>query len=259
MLSAGHARPGGCKCLRLGRHFGERRAMMEVMTSVLERPIYGMAQVDGLLGLAAGTARRWIDGYERNGKPYAPVVRLEPTGAEAVTWGEFIETRLLAEYRGNGVPMIHMRPVVERLRNEFGVAYPLAHSRPFVSNRELVADVQDAVDLDERLRIVEVLRTGQIELAFESRNFWEAIDWEPTAHEVGGENVATRLHLLGRRSPVVVDPLRAFGSPIVGSVRTDVVAEEVRAGTSLMFVASGFGISLREAAAAVEYEERLAA
>lgn len=233
--------------------------MMGTMTSILERPIYGMTQVDGLLGLAAGTARRWIDGYERGGKPYTPVVRLEPTGVEAVTWGEFIETRLLAGYRDSGVPLIRMRPVVERLRSRLGVAYPLAYARPFVSGRELVSNVQDEIELDERLRIVEVLRTGQIELSFESRNFWEAIDWAPPTDDEGGESVATRLHLVGRDSPVVADPLRSFGSPTVGSVRTDVVAEEVRAGAPLHFVANGFGISLREAAAAVEYEERLAA
>jgi hypothetical protein len=228
------------------------------MTTLLERPIYGMYQVDALLGLVGGTARRWIDGYERGGKSYAPVVRLEPTGEEAVTWGEFVETRLLAEYRDRGVPLIRMRPVVERLRNELGLTYPLAHALPFVSNRELVAAVQDDVDLDDRLRIVEVLRTGQIELAFESRSFWEAVEWEP-ASEAGLSEIAARLHVFGKQSPVMIDPLRSFGAPTVGSVRTDVVAEEVRAGAALAFVAAGFGITLREAAAAVEYEERVAA
>ncbi len=232
--------------------------MMEAMTILLERQIYGMSQVDGLLGLAGGTARRWIDGYERGGKTYPPVVRLESTGEEAVTWGEFVETRLLAEYRNRGVPMIRMRPVVERLRKELGVMYPLATARPFVSERELVAEVQEAVDLPDELWIVEVLRTGQIALAFESRTFWETVDWEPSAADSDGE-IATRVHLLGRQSPVMVDPLRSFGAPIVASVRTDVIAEEVRAGATVRFVAEGFGITLREVAAAVEYEERLAA
>lgn len=234
--------------------------MMEPVTTLLERQIYGMQQVDGLLGLAAGTARRWIDGYERSGKAYPPVVRVEPTGEDAVTWGEFVETRLLAEYRDRGVPLVRMRPVVERLREELGVKYPLAHARPFVSNRELVAEVQDAVGLDDRLLIVEVLRTGQFELAFESRSFWESVEWEPTSKAAAPEDsVAARVHALDRNSPVVFDPLRSFGAPSVGTVRTDVIAEEVRAGTPLAFVASGFGITLREAAAAVEYEERLAA
>ena len=39
--------------------------------------------------------RRVIDA----GETYPPVVREEPTGDEAVTWGEFVETRLLSEYQ----------------------------------------------------------------------------------------------------------------------------------------------------------------
>jgi hypothetical protein len=45
---------------------------------------------------------------------YPPVVRIEPTGQEIVTWGEFTETRLLAVFRDAGVPMQRMRPAVER-------------------------------------------------------------------------------------------------------------------------------------------------
>lgn len=230
------------------------------MTTLLERQIYGMKQVDGLLGLAAGTARRWIDGYERSGRAYPPVVRVEPSGEDAVTWGEFVETRLLAEYRDRGVPLVRMRPVVEGLRTKMGVKYPLAHARPFVSNRELVVEVQDAVALDDRLLIVEVLRTGQLELAFEARTFCESVEWAPTGSAgAADDRIAARVHAIGRDSLVVFDPLRSFGAPSVGTVRTDVIAEEVRAGTPLAFVAIGFGITLREAAAAVEYEERLAA
>lgn len=82
----------------------------------LDRPVYGLGQVDRVLGLPGGTARRWIDGYTRAGKRYPPVVREEPTGDEAVTWGEFVETRLLAEYRDAGVPIVRMRPAIDKLR-----------------------------------------------------------------------------------------------------------------------------------------------
>lgn len=45
-----------------------------------------------------------------------------------MTWGEFAEVRLLSEYRRAGVPMVHMRPAVEMLRDELDVPYPLAHA-----------------------------------------------------------------------------------------------------------------------------------
>jgi hypothetical protein len=119
--------------------------------NLLERQVYAMAQVDRLLALPPGTARRWIDGYRRGGKMYPPVVCVEPTGEELVTWGEFVETRLLSEYRGAGVPLVRMRPAIDRLRETFHARYPLAHSRPFVAGRELVLELQDEVGLAREL------------------------------------------------------------------------------------------------------------
>jgi hypothetical protein len=129
---------------------------------LLDRPTYGLAQIDSLLGLHSGTARRWIDGYTRSGKQYDPVVRERHTGDEIATWGEFVETRLLAEYRDAGVPMIRMRPAVEALRQDLKVAYPLASARTWLrpEGRDLVRVVQDKVKLDPHLALV-VVATGQ--------------------------------------------------------------------------------------------------
>jgi hypothetical protein len=117
-----------------------------VTVSLLDRRIYSLSDVDRLLVLPPGTARRWIDGYDRGGVHYPPVVRAERTRDEDVSWGEFVETRLLAEFRARGASMHRLRPAVVRLREEFG-AYPLAHARPFldVEGRELVHHVQREV------------------------------------------------------------------------------------------------------------------
>ena len=89
---------------------------MTNVIDLLSRSVYGLSQVDVLLSLRPGTARRWIDGYARAGRSYPPVVREVSTGDEAVMWGEFVETRLLAQYRDAGVPMIRMRPAIDVLR-----------------------------------------------------------------------------------------------------------------------------------------------
>lgn len=52
---------------------------------MLDRPVYNYAETDRLLRLTPGTARRWVDGYERAGRRYPPVVRQEPTGSAWVT------------------------------------------------------------------------------------------------------------------------------------------------------------------------------
>jgi len=37
-----------------------------MVVSLLDRAIYSYADVDRLVGLPAGTARRWLNGYERD-------------------------------------------------------------------------------------------------------------------------------------------------------------------------------------------------
>jgi len=109
---------------------------------MLERPVYTYREVDRLLGLNQDTAKRWINGYRRGGRSYAPIVREQPLHTRWVTWGEFIETRLLSEYRDlDQIKIGKMRAVIAQLRERYDRRYPLAYSRPFVRarDREIIA------------------------------------------------------------------------------------------------------------------------
>lgn len=224
------------------------------VVDLLSRQVYGLAQVDRILGLRGGTARRWIDGYSRGGKEYPPVVRESPTGNEAVTWGEFVETRLLSQYRDAGVPLVRMRPAIDALRDELQTPYPLASARTWVEahGRELVRRVQEQVGLERRLALV-VVRTGQ-----------EIIDWAPPADEFrrsvrwtegnGSAPQPRLLHPLPDLEEVVIDPLRGFGEPVVRNVRTDIIGELVRAGDSPDMIADLYELPRSTVDAAVRYE-----
>jgi hypothetical protein len=54
---------------------------------ILERPVYGVAEAAGLLGLRSDRACAWLDGHERGEVRYAPVIRPEQTSDKIVTWG----------------------------------------------------------------------------------------------------------------------------------------------------------------------------
>lgn len=218
------------------------------MVDLLERPVYGVAQVDRLLGLPGGTARRWIDGYQRSGKRYPPVVRPEPTGSDLVTWGEFVETRLLSEYRNAGVPLVRMRPAIEQLRERFHPRYPLAHAKPFVAGRELVLEVQKEVHLDSKLQLV-VVRNGQLMLAPQAEHFYSAADF--SNDEAG---FVERLRPMTEVREVVIDPLRQFGEPVVRSVPTEIIAEQLRAGETMEGLAALFELPPQLVEAALRYE-----
>jgi uncharacterized protein (DUF433 family) len=220
------------------------------VAELLDRPVYVMHQVDHLLSLPSGTARRWIDGYERSHKHYKPVIREETTGDETVTWGEFVEAKLLAAYRDKGVPMLHMRPAVERMREWLQVKYPLAHVRPFAAGKELMYQIQDEIGLDKPLRIV-VARSNQYVLTSASSSFMDTVESD--------NDLIVRVRPLGHHSPVVIDPLRQFGSPVVRSVPTEVIAEQFRSGDPASMIGELYELSTEYVEAALRYELALVA
>jgi uncharacterized protein (DUF433 family) len=220
---------------------------MNEVADLLERPVYAIPQVDELLGLKPGTARRWIEGYERGRKSYPPVIREESTGREEVTWGEFVETRLLAEYRDAGVPLIRMRPAIERLREEIGTPYPLAVARPYVALRELVLRVQEEVNLASRLRLV-VIRNDQVMLTPPAEDFYRSAEFE------GEDGAVTRLRPASDIRQVFFDPLRHYGEPVVRSVPTDVIREQFQAGERIEAIAELYELAVDDVQAAIRYE-----
>lgn len=217
-----------------------------MVESLLDRAIYSYADVDRLVGLRAGTARRWLEGYSRLGRFYDPVLRPEPVGSDAVTWGEMVEARLLAEFRDRHVPVQRMRPAIVRLRDEFG-SYPLAHARPFldVEGRELVQIVQQQVRLERSLQLV-VIRDGQLLLTDAAERFRSAVEYN------GG--VAGLLRPDIRTPTVVMDPQRTFGQPAVRNVRTESLAEDFRAGTSREDIADLYDLTLEQVDEAIRFE-----
>jgi uncharacterized protein (DUF433 family) len=225
---------------------------MDDIVDLLDRPVYGFGQVDHILGLTPGTTRRWIDGYTRGNRSYEPVVRPESTGEESVTWGEFVETRLLAEYRDAGVPLIRMRPVVERLRDELNTRYPLASAKTWLAaeGRELIRRVQDETKLDRHLYIV--VRTGQglLDWSPEADDFRRSAEW--TDHALDAQIRALRP--IADIADVLIDPLRSFGEPVVRGVRTEVIAELVRAGDTEDMIADLYELPRSVVEAAVRYE-----
>lgn len=202
--------------------------------------------MDHLVGLYPGTAKRWLEGYTRGGKFYDPVLREEPTGSDSVTWGEMVESRLLAEYRSRDVPVQRLRPAIVALRSEFG-RYPLAHARPFldVEGRELVRVVQERVGLERPLQLV-VVRNGQLVLAVPAEQFQSAVGYT--------DDVVAHMLPDLRTPDVVMDPRKAFGQPAIRGVRTESLAEDYRAGTGRDELADLYDLAPGEVDEAIRFE-----
>jgi uncharacterized protein (DUF433 family) len=219
--------------------------------STLDRPLYSYAEAARLLDLPTATLRWWLEGGTRKGVEYAPVIRARPTGADSVTWGEFVEARLLRGYRQKRVSLQKMRPFIQKMRKRLGMPYPLAHYQPLIdpAGRQLVYDLQRESDLPPEMYLVR-FDEGQTQLAPPILDFLERIDFE------GGGGPALRYWPIGKQSPVVIDPVLAFGMPQIRGIRTESVVESVDAGESDAEAARSWGLDPSDVAAAVEWEHR---
>jgi hypothetical protein len=147
--------------------------------SVLDREMFTEAEAARLLRVPQNTLNYWLEGGTYRGRQYKPVIREQPHGSRApVTWAEFVEAGLLREYRRtHGVALAEPRGFIDRMRQEFGVPYPLADRRPFVSGKELLAEVQDESGLTADLCLVAVAR-GQYVLTPPADAFYKRVTWE---------------------------------------------------------------------------------
>ena len=216
--------------------------------SVLDREMYTEAEAARLLRVSQATLNYWLEGGERRGRIYQPVIRPEPRGSRApVTWAEFVEAGLLREYRREPqVPMAELRRFIDLLRDRYGIPYPLADRRPFVNERQLVVALQEKADLSPDFCLVAVVR-GQQLLTPPAASFYDRVTWD--------ENVASAWRpAADERSPVRIDPERRFGKPAVAGVSTAAIWEHVDGGEDEQEVADDFGIGLGDVRWAVSYE-----
>jgi uncharacterized protein (DUF433 family) len=222
------------------------------MVTVLDREMYTEAEASRLLGVAPSTLHYWLEGARRGTKTYPPILREAPFGRRTVTWGEFVEAGLLREYRRtHGVAMAELRRFVDLLRERFGVPYPLADRRPYVSGRQLVYDMQTAAELGADFHLVAVAN-DQLMLTPASQNFLERVEWTG--------NVATAWRPdPNPKSPVRVDPEVRFGQPAVGGISTQAIWDQVESGDDVQMVAEVFGLSPKQVRFAHAYENAIQA
>lgn len=181
---------------------------------------------------------------------YPPVLRSERAGADAVTWGEFIEAGLLREYRKKDISLQKMRPFIERMRERLHLPYPLAHLRPLIDPKsmELVYDLQHEITLPPEMHLIR-FEDGQTQLAPPIVKFLDRVDFEDAGP-------AVRYWPAGKQSPVAIDPGVAFGMPQIRGIRTESVAESVDAGESNDDAARSWGLDPADVAAALKWEHR---
>lgn len=215
--------------------------------SVLDREMFSEAEAARLLRVPQRTLNYWLEGGERRGKVYPPVIRVQSTKRNVVTWAEFIEAGLLREYRRtHNVPMAELRAFIDVVRLRYGVPYPLADRRPYVGGRDLLVKAQNASRLDPEFCLVAEVR-GQYVLTPPADSFFQRVTWhEDTAAEWRPHDDPL--------SPVRMNPDIRFGRPAVAGISTEALWEHDQAGESADEIAAEFDLPGETVRWALAYE-----
>ena len=219
--------------------------------SILFRELYSEADAARWLRVPQATLHYWLEGREYRGRTYPPVLRPEPTGApkgqRVVNWAEFIEAGVLAQYRRDlQVPLAELRAFIVILRDEFGVAYPLATKRPWTDGKQLVIAAQESSNLPNELWLY-VPTSGQYLLLPAGQAFLDRVEFD--------DDLAVRWRPLAEpESTVVLDPEVRFGKPSVGGISTEVLWEYTKDGYAPEEIAEEFALRSADVEWALAYE-----
>ena len=183
-------------------------------------PLYTVAEASHFLGVPGSTFRSWAKGYIRRsdgradvrGEPIVTVVPGQRFRSASVPFVGLAEGLVLAGIRRAGVPLQRIRPAVQALKDQLGIAHVLASESLYTDGAEVLYDFAERSHdpSAEDVRELVVARHGQYV-------FNEVVDQYLRRIEFADDGYAQMIRLPGyQAATVVVDPTRGFGQPIFG-------------------------------------------
>lgn len=240
----------------------ERPAALDRFSTAL----YTVREAAQYLDVPASTLNAWAHGYRNRptGRPEvvgAPILTTFPHRGQRQPVIPFIglaEGVVLTAIRRSGVPLQRIRPALEQLDGEFGVAHALASRRLYTDGAEVLFDYAEAADSPELARAARdlvVVRNGQ-------RVFNDVVDAYLRRVEFDDEGYVRLIRLPAYAvAEIVVDRTRGFGQPVFvrGGARLEDALDLFRAGEPLDVVAEEYGMPRDQLEDAVRIATRAAA
>lgn len=228
----------------------------------LGRGVYSHREAARLAGLRPDRVARWVRGYSFKGRRgqesrsdplFAADWDNSPGRPITLSFLDLVEMLFVKAFLNEGVSMPTIRKAAAEGAKLFSVKHPFCVKRFATDGRKIFVGLEKEADEDEDERLVELISRQAV--------FNEVI--RPLLRQLKFDvaGMATAWWPRGHDYPVVLDPARSFGAPIIPDrgVPTSVLAGPVLAGDSPEFVARMFQVSSREVACAVEFERELAA
>jgi len=189
------------------------------------------------------TVRSWLS--DGNG-----LVERQFTDDRLVGFLELMELHFIKMFRSEGVSLQAIRKAAAAAAERFDTHYPFAVKRFDTDGKTIFATLANSEGNEE---LVEDLRRGQYVFKNILSPFFRKLSYD--------SSLISQYWPLGKRRPVVLDPLRGFGRPIddKSGIATHVLFGAVQSGESVEKVADWFGVTTASVKAAVEFERSLVA
>jgi uncharacterized protein (DUF433 family) len=227
--------------------------------------IYTLPEAARLIRVPVQKMHRWLYGYTYSKKAkgetsrayseplWAPQLSKDDFDAEVIGFRDLLEVRFVAAFVAHGVPLTIIRRCLETARQLFDVDYPMSSGAFKTDGKTIFAE---AVEQSRREGKLLDLKTRQF--AFRDiigPSLYAGIEY--AGHQ------AVKWFPQGSRSPIVLDPARQFGSPIIDAsgVPTSVLfASYLAEGANAQAAsrtARAYDVPVRVVDAAVRFEENL--
>jgi uncharacterized protein (DUF433 family) len=246
------ARRRRCACGKPGRFWDDvdiaRREVWIMQVDRFSTLLYGIGEAAAYLAVPSSTLSAWAYGYRRHvhggittTRPVITAVRPGHRDEAAMPFIGLGEAYALTAFRKAGVPMQRIRPAIDVLARELGLAHALASRQLYTDGAEVLYDyAQNAGDTPEgeSARELVVVRNGQ-------RVFTEVVDQYLSRVDFASDGYARLIRLPQYRvAEVTVDPEHAFGRPRLtrGGTKVDDVIDLFLAGEPVDTVAAEFGL-----------------
>ncbi len=222
--------------------------------------IYPLHQAARLVGANPRAAHRWLKGYGRKYKGErvrsAPLwhtqLESEDLPGDVIGFRDLLELRMVAAFVRHGVDLKVIRATVDAATQNFGASYPLTNQRFLTDGKRIFLDAIEQATGEARM--IDVLKKQFVFADIIKPSLYAGIEY--------GSDGVRRWYPEARRKVIVLDPGLQFGTPVIAEagIPTDTVhASYLAEGGDAAMVARVFDITPKMVAAAVAFEERLAA
>lgn len=219
--------------------------------------LYNVLQAALLSGADVREVRRWLFGHRyvvaRETRYSPPLWKSELTGAvkDQIGFRDLLELRVVKQFVIHGVRLPVIRDAIENARQMFGTTHPLTAHRFLTDGRRLFHDAEAAHGSPE---LIDVSKRQMVFNSIIRPALFAGI-------EFGRDGLAKRWYPIPRSKVIMLDPLHAFGRPVLATygVSVETIVEAMAAEKDRATVGRLFDIPPGAVDAALRFEDRLAA